>query len=160
MRSAMALLAPLLVVVACSQQPAATSIEPVVFAHIYGLEVSATGFQAMLIEHEPLRANTKDSVWSKNHGWSECTPLQRRGRMWCGGFDVRATDDGIIATYELCRSTTVPVTRTVTDLTTGVAREETVRENRTHCSPVPVTVTALGSRNSPSREMEKSYFQQ
>jgi hypothetical protein len=132
---------------ACSQANTA-NVQPVVLSRVYDLEVSTTGFQAFLIVHEPLRPNTKDSVWSKSDGWSECTPLNRRGRTRCDGFELRAANGAIIGTYEVCDTTGVPQTRTVTDLTTGETRQETVRVDRTHCSPVSVTVTARGLRKS------------
>jgi len=147
MRNMMAVLLVDLLFAACSQ-PNTANVQPLVLSRVYDLEVSTTGFQAFLIVHEPLAPNTKDSVWSKSDGWSECTPLNLRGTTRCDGFDLRATNGAVIGTYEVCDTTGVPQTRTVTDLTTGETRQETVRVDRTHCSPVSVTVTARGTAKS------------
>ncbi len=131
---------------ACSPQAQGGETHPEVFSQIYRLEIPTTGESAIFIVHQPLAPNTKDSIWTNSGGWYECKPLHRHGVTSCGKFEFREANDGIIATFQQCRSTSVPGWRTVTDFTTGESYRESTRVTRTECSTVPVILARVNSR--------------
>lgn len=126
---------------ACSQHPDTTNeVQPIVLAQIYKLEVALNSYQAMLIVHQPLRAETRDSIWSHADGWTVCDPLHGGGVIQCGGFELLATDDAILASYEFCRDRRGHGSWIRSQMNTD-------DERKSHCSAFPVTVTSLQSRS-------------
>ena len=146
------LLAALVLTAACASARIGDDAAPKIMYAVWDLEVPVAGVEATLIVHDPVDLIVRDTILASGGDVYECVPLLRTGSTRCGPFALQMTNDGIIGTYEYCHSTEVPVTRTVTDLTTGVSRQVTVRETDTDCSDVPVTAERRTLERERTRE--------